>query len=106
MTLKKGLKVTLAPDPIYTTRSTTPTFACPRCCCTEEDVPLVPYHEEDGAFVLCWRCHGYIVGPLGRRLCQCRSRGPCPLPRRRSSAPSRHNATPWPKPTGADGSVF
>jgi|SRR5215211_955554 len=76
MTLKKGLTVTLAPDPKYTTRSTTPTFACPRCCGTEEDVPLVPYHEEDGAFVLCWSCHGFLVGPPDRRLCNCQEPGP------------------------------
>jgi hypothetical protein len=42
---------------------------------TEGDTYFVPYHAEDG-FVLCWGCHGYLVGPPGRRLCHCQEPGP------------------------------
>ena len=37
----------------------------------EEYGPLVPYHAEDEPPIFCWDCHGYIVGPPGRRLCHC-----------------------------------
>ena len=35
--------------------------------------PFVPYHSEVDDPVLCWQedCHGYLVGPLGTRLCRC-----------------------------------
>ena len=44
--------------------------------CATEEGPFVPYHTEEGAFVLCWGCHGYLVGPPGRRLCRCQDPGP------------------------------
>ena len=44
----------------------------------EEDELFVPYHEEGGQYELCWTCHGYLVGPPGRRLCSCHE--PAPLP--------------------------
>jgi hypothetical protein len=37
--------------------------------------PFVPYHSEDEPPVLCWDCHGYLVGPPGRRLCHCQEPG-------------------------------
>lgn len=37
----------------------------------EETGPFVPYHAEEGPFAFCWDCHGYLVGPPGRRLCHC-----------------------------------
>jgi hypothetical protein len=43
----------------------------PTCCAAGEYGPLVPYHAEDEPPVLCWDCHGYLVGPPGRRLCHC-----------------------------------
>jgi len=47
------------------------------CCCTvEADGPFVPYHNEDEPPVLCWTCHGFVVGPPGRRLCRCQEPGP------------------------------
>jgi hypothetical protein len=36
---------------------------------------FVPYHSEDEPLVLCWDCHGYLVGPPGRRLCHCQEPG-------------------------------
>ena len=44
-------------------------------CAAEEFGPFVPYHAEDEPPVLCWDCHGYIVGPPGRRLCHCHEPG-------------------------------
>ena len=41
------------------------------CCAAEDCGPFVPYHSEDEPPVLCWECHGYLVGPPGRRLCHC-----------------------------------
>ena len=32
---------------------------------------FVPYHAEEGPYEVCWTCHGYLVGPPGRRLCGC-----------------------------------
>jgi DNA-binding transcriptional ArsR family regulator len=32
---------------------------------------FAPYHSEDEEPELCWRCHGYLVGPPGTRLCHC-----------------------------------
>jgi hypothetical protein len=40
-------------------------------CCAAEEATFIPYHAEDESSVLCWDCHGYIVGPPGRRLCHC-----------------------------------
>jgi hypothetical protein len=37
----------------------------------EEDEPFVPHHAEEGPHEVCWTCHGFLVGPLGRRLCAC-----------------------------------
>lgn len=42
---------------------------------TDEDGPFVPYHSEEDPPVLCWECHGYLVGPPGRRLCHCQESG-------------------------------
>ena len=44
----------------------------------EDDAQLVPYHSEEGPYVFCFTCHGYLVGPVGRRLCNCEE--PAPLP--------------------------
>jgi hypothetical protein len=44
-------------------------IACSTCCVAEEQSAFVPYHAEDEPPVLCWDCHGYLVGPPGRRLC-------------------------------------
>ena len=34
--------------------------------------PFVPYHSEDEPPVFCWEgCHGFLVGPPGKRLCVC-----------------------------------
>ena len=34
--------------------------------------PFVPYHSADEDPVFCWEgCHGFIIGPLGTRLCVC-----------------------------------
>ena len=51
-----------------------PVTGRPACCETEEG-PFVPYHAEDEPPVLCWDCHGYLVGPPGRRLCHCQQPG-------------------------------
>jgi hypothetical protein len=48
---------------------------CPACCEIREYGPFVPYHAEDEPPVLCWDCHGYLVGPPGRRLCHCQESG-------------------------------
>lgn len=53
-----------------------PVLTTAGCCSTEPHGPFVPYHDEDGAFVLCWDCHGYLIGPPGRRLCRCEEPGP------------------------------
>jgi hypothetical protein len=39
----------------------------------QECGPFVPHHieDEDGPFEICWQCHGWIIGPPGRRLCVC-----------------------------------
>jgi len=55
---------------------TAPILTAAGCCNAEPYGPFVPYHEEDGAFVLCWDCHGYLVGPPGSRLCRCEEPGP------------------------------
>jgi hypothetical protein len=39
------------------------------------EAPFVPYHAEDEPPVLCWDCHGYLIGPPGRRLCHCQEPG-------------------------------
>jgi hypothetical protein len=44
-------------------------------CAAEEYGPFVPYHAEDEPPVLCWGCHGFLVGPPGRRLCHCQEPG-------------------------------
>jgi hypothetical protein len=44
----------------------------------EEGEELVPYYSEEGPFAFCWTCHGFLVGPPGRRLCNCHE--PVPLP--------------------------
>ena len=41
----------------------------------EAEACFVPYYANDG-FVLCWSCHGYLIGPPGRRLCRCQEPGP------------------------------
>src|SRR5215211_2333829 len=38
---------------------------------SEDDEPFVSYHSEAGPYELCWACHGFLVGPPGRRLCAC-----------------------------------
>jgi hypothetical protein len=43
----------------------------PAYCAGEEYGPFVAYHSEDEPPVMCWECHGYLVGPPGRRLCHC-----------------------------------
>ena len=32
-----------------------------------------PHHieDEEGPFEICWQCHGWLIGPSGRRLCVC-----------------------------------
>jgi hypothetical protein len=47
----------------------------PACWAAEEGDPFVPYHSEEEHPVLCWTCHGFLVGPPGRRLCHCRELG-------------------------------
>jgi hypothetical protein len=57
------------------------------CCAAGEYGPFVPYHAEDEPPVLCWDCHGYLVGPPGRRLCHCPQPGavsPAEAERRRT----------------------
>src|SRR5215210_9186482 len=44
----------------------------------KDDESFVPYHAEEGPYRFCFECHGYLIGPLGRRLCACRE--PAPLP--------------------------
>jgi hypothetical protein len=44
----------------------------------EDDELFVPYHAEEGPYEVCWTCHGFLVGPPGRRLCACHE--PAPLP--------------------------
>src|SRR5215211_6128548 len=53
----------------------TPPLYATSCCGAVEEAPFVPHHAEEG-FVLCWECHGYLVGPVGRRLCRCQDLGP------------------------------
>jgi hypothetical protein len=48
------------------------------CCAAEGRGPWVPYHAEDETPVLCWDCHGFLVGPPGRRLCHCQGSGTVP----------------------------
>jgi hypothetical protein len=36
-----------------------------------EDELFVLYHAEEGPCEVCWTCHGFLVGPPGRRLCDC-----------------------------------
>ncbi|MBA3426371.1 MAG: hypothetical protein H0U04_17965 [Rubrobacter sp.] len=38
----------------------------------------MPHYSEEGPYVFCFTCHGYLVGPVGRRLCECGA--PEPLP--------------------------
>ena len=45
---------------------------------TEQGEKFEPYHCEEGPFAFCWTCHGFLVGPPGRRLCGCHE--PTPLP--------------------------
>jgi hypothetical protein len=63
-TLKKGLRMTLAPDPFYLAEI------------ADEGEEIVPHHTEDDAFVVCWTCHLWIVAPVGRPLCTCSVPGP------------------------------
>ena len=51
---------------------------CGCCAVADDDAQLVPYHSEDGPYLFCFTCHGYLVGPVGRRLCDCGE--PAPLP--------------------------
>src|SRR5687768_16645838 len=37
----------------------------------EDDEPFVSYHSEEGPYEVCSACHGFLVGPPGRRLCEC-----------------------------------
>src|SRR5688572_6889349 len=37
----------------------------------EDDEPFVSYHSEEGPYEVCWACHGFLVGPTERRLCEC-----------------------------------
>jgi hypothetical protein len=37
--------------------------------------PFVPYHSEDEPSVLCWDCHGWLIGPHERRFCHCKEPG-------------------------------
>jgi hypothetical protein len=71
--------MTLSPPPILqdSPPDTSDEFlpACPTRCAAEENGPLVPYHSEDGPPILCWDCHGFLVGPPGRRLCHCQEPG-------------------------------
>ena len=46
----------------------------------EDEEPFVAYHSEEGPYLFCFECHGYLVGPPGRRLCGCGE--PAPLPPR------------------------
>jgi hypothetical protein len=79
MTLKKGLRMTLAPDRSIQDRPPDTAYrfrlACPTCGVADEEGPFVPYHAEDEPPVLCWDCHGYLVAPPGRRLCHCQEPG-------------------------------
>jgi len=79
-TLKKGLRMTLAPDRSIQDSPPNTSYGFhiagrPTCCVAEEAGPFVPYHSEDEPPVLCWDCHGYLVGPPGRRLCHCQKPG-------------------------------
>jgi hypothetical protein len=38
--------------------------------------PIIPHYSEDDMFVICWRCHLWLIAPAGRRLCQCEEPGP------------------------------
>jgi hypothetical protein len=42
----------------------------------EYDELFVPYHAEEGPYEVCWTCHGFLVGPPGRRLCACHEPDP------------------------------
>jgi hypothetical protein len=80
MTRKAGLRMTLSPPPIVQDNPPDASYVFrvagrPACCAAEERGPLVPYHSEDEPPVLCWGCHGYLVGLPGRRLCHCRQPG-------------------------------
>lgn len=46
----------------------------------EDDEPFVPHHAEEGPYFFCFECHGYMIGPVGRRLCNCEA--PALLPPR------------------------
>jgi hypothetical protein len=37
----------------------------------EDDEPFGSYHSDEGPYEVCWACHGFLVGPPGRRLCTC-----------------------------------
>jgi hypothetical protein len=41
--------------------------------------PIVPHHSEDDTFVICWRCHLWLIAPPERRLCQCEEPSPVSL---------------------------
>ena len=43
----------------------------------EDDKPFVPHESEEGPYAPCWTCHGFLIGPPGRRLCGCHE--PAPL---------------------------
>jgi hypothetical protein len=58
------------PDPSHESHA-----AARSACCAEEYGPFVPYHAEDEPHILCWECHGFLVGPPGRRLCHCQEPG-------------------------------
>ena len=66
--------MTSAPDTVYPTPLAEALRNPPerRCdCAADEDGPFVPYEAEEGPYVFCFQCHGYLVGPVGRRLCEC-----------------------------------
>ena len=46
----------------------------------EDDELFVPHHAEERPYTFCFECHGYLIGPVERRLCNCGA--PTPLPPR------------------------
>jgi hypothetical protein len=44
----------------------------------EAEEAFAPYESGEGPYIFCWGCHGFIIGPPGRRLCSCHN--PAPLP--------------------------
>jgi len=71
--------MTLSPPPIVQDKPPDASYKVPvtdrTACCEAQEGPFVPYYAEDEPPVLCWECHGYIVGPPGRRLCHCHEPG-------------------------------